>query len=89
VAIPRPVGGEEAVDTATTLASDPQAMSWGQGRVDLFAKVGTTLQHRTWTNSILPLFGQETDYWCWVATAQMIGSHFGCGRHPVWRGDDL
>lgn len=69
---------QDTVDGSTTLSSAPQAMSWGSGRVDLFAKVGSKLKQRTFSRTLeVTLFGQEQTNWCWAASGRMISRYWG------------
>lgn len=68
----------DTVDSSMTLASSPEAMSWGPGRVDVFVKSGSTLKHRVWSSSMyVDLRAQTQSNWCWATTGQMISRYWG------------
>jgi hypothetical protein len=67
----------DTIDGTTTLASSPRAMSWGHGRVDVFATIGTKLKQRTFSRTMeVTLFGQEQSNWCWATSGQMISRYW-------------
>jgi hypothetical protein len=68
----------DTVDSSLVLASSPEATSWGPGRVDVFAKSGSTIRHRVWSSSMyVDLRGQTQSNWCWATTGQMITRYWG------------
>jgi hypothetical protein len=69
---------EDVVDTSATLASSPAATTWGYGRIDVFAKIGSDLQHRVWSQTMnVPVLGQIQSNWCWATSGQMISTYWG------------
>jgi hypothetical protein len=70
-------GTTETVDPNLTISGSPQAMSWGAGRVDVFAKSGSQVMQRTWTRTMeVAQIAQTQSNWCWATTGQMISRYW-------------